>query len=85
VAQEVVGEMLGAEAVLESPPIMGGEDFAFYVQRIPGVFVGLGIRSEEEGSTFSVHHPRFKVDESALPTGAALHVAYALRSLEELG
>ncbi len=84
VAQEVAGEMLGAEAVLESPPIMGGEDFAFYVQRIPGVFVGLGIRSEEEGSTFSVHHPRFKVDESALPIGAALHVAYALRSLEEL-
>ncbi len=85
VAQEVAGEMLGAEAVLESPPIMGGEDFAFYVQRIPGVFVGLGIRSEEEGSTFSVHHPRFKVDERALPIGAALHVAYALRSLEELG
>jgi IAA-amino acid hydrolase len=85
VAREVVGEMLGAEAVLESPPIMGGEDFAFYVQRIPGVFVGLGIRSEEEGSTFSVHHPRFKVDENALPIGAALHVAYALRSLEELG
>lgn len=84
VAQAVAGEMLGAEAVLESPPIMGGEDFAFYVQRIPGVFVGLGIRSEEEGSTFSVHHPRFKVDESALPIGAALHVAYALRSLEEL-
>jgi len=85
VAQEVIGEMLGVESVMESPPIMGGEDFAFYVQRIPGVFVGLGIRSEEEGSTFSVHHPRFKVDESALPVGAALHVAYALRSLEELG
>jgi IAA-amino acid hydrolase len=85
VAQDVIGEMLGREAVLESPPLMGGEDFAFFLQHVPGVFVGLGIRSEEAGSTYSVHHPRFMMDESALATGAALHVAYALRSLEELG
>jgi len=84
VARQVCGEILGDDAVLESPPIMGGEDFAFFLQRVPGVFVGLGIRSEEAGSVYSVHHPRFMMDESALPTGSALHVAYALRSLEEL-
>jgi len=84
VARAVGEELLGEGAVLESPPIMGGEDFAFYLQHVPGVFVGLGIRSEEAGSTWAVHHPRFMMDESALPTGAALHVAYALRSLEEL-
>ncbi len=84
-AGEIAGEMLGREAVLETPPVMGGEDFAYYLQRVPGVFVGLGIRNEDVGATYSVHHPRFKVDEDALPTGAALHVAFALRSLEELG
>ena len=84
VAQQVVTELLGDGTAMESPPIMGGEDFAFYLRRVPGVFVGLGIQSEEAGSTYSVHHPRFMMDESALPTGAALHVAYALRSLEEL-
>ena len=63
---------------------MGGEDLAFYLQHMPGVFVGLGIQSEEAGSTWSVHHPRFKMDESALPTGSALHVACALWSLQEL-
>lgn len=84
VAQDVAGELVGAEGVLESPPIMGGEDFAFYLQHVPGVFVGLGIGSEEVGSTWSLHHPRFRLDEAALPIGSALHVSYALQSLEEL-
>jgi IAA-amino acid hydrolase len=83
-AKEIGAQMLGAEAVVEVPPMMGGEDFAYYLQHVPGVFVGLGIRSEEKGSTWVVHHPRFTVDEDALPTGTALHVAFALESLEEL-
>lgn len=85
VVRELGKGMLGPYAVHELPPTMGGEDFAFYAERVPGCFVGLGIRSEEEGSVFSVHHPRFKMDERALPIGTALHVAFALRSLEELG
>jgi len=85
VAQDVITELLGEGTAVESPPIMGGEDFAFFLQQVPGVFVGLGIRSEEAGSVWAVHHPKFMMDESALPTGSALHVAYALRSLEELG
>ncbi|MGF1581239.1 MAG: IAA-amino acid hydrolase [Gemmataceae bacterium] len=83
-AKDIGAELLGKDSVFEVPPIMGGEDFSFYVQHVPGCFVGLGIQSEEAGSTYSVHHPRFKVDESALPTGTALHVSFALRSLAEL-
>ncbi len=84
-AREVGDGLLGEGSVREVPPIMGGEDFAYYMQRVPGVFVGLGVRNEALGATYSVHHPRFMVDEDALPTGAALHVAFAMRSLEELG
>jgi IAA-amino acid hydrolase len=84
VAKRIGAEMLGPEAILETPPIMGGEDFAFILQRVPGVFVGLGIQNESVGATYVVHHPRFKVDEGALPTGTALHVAFALESLREL-
>ena len=75
------GEMLGAESVHEIPPVMGGEDFAFYTERIPGCFVGLGVRNEETGCTHHVHHPKFKVDEDALPIGSALHASFALRHL----
>lgn len=79
--QAVAARLLGPEGVREIRPVMGGEDFAFYLQEVPGCFVGLGIRNEEEGSTVSVHNPRFRVDENALPIGTALHVAMALDSL----
>jgi IAA-amino acid hydrolase len=83
-AQEIGREALGDDNVGELPPVMGGEDFAYYAQRIPGCFVGLGTGNEADDAVYSVHHPKFKVDESALPIGTALHVAFALRSLEEL-
>ena len=83
-AKEIGANMLGAENALELPPVMGGEDFAFYLQRIPGCFVLLGAGNEEIGSTFNNHHPQFKIDENAFPFGVALHVAFALRSLQEL-
>lgn len=80
-ARELGAAMLGeAPRVLESPPIMGGEDFAFYTERIPGCFVGLGTYNPELGAVHSVHHPRFRVDESVLPLGSALHVAFVLAS-----
>jgi len=84
VAQGLGRSLLGDASVQELAPVMGGEDFAFYAEQVPGCFVALGIRNEEQGAVYSVHHPRFKADEDALPIGSALHVAFALRSLEEL-
>lgn len=83
--RQVGDELLGDGSVHDVAPVMGGEDFAYYMQRVPGVFAGLGTYNEEIGATYSFHHPRFKVDEDVLPTGTALHVGFALRSLEELG
>ena len=77
-------ELLGDMAVRELAPVMGGEDFAYFAERVPGCFVALGTRNEEQDATFSVHHPKFKADEDALPLGAALHVGFALQALEEL-
>ena len=63
---------------------MWQEDFAYYTEAIDGCFVGLGIRNESIDAEYNFHHPKFKVDEDALPIGSALHVAFALRSLAEL-
>lgn len=79
--QWMASKMLGAAAVLELSPVMGGEDFAYYGAHAKACFVGLGIRNELKGTTFTVHHPKFLVDEDALPIGSALHVGYALRCL----
>jgi metal-dependent amidase/aminoacylase/carboxypeptidase family protein len=65
-------------------PILGGEDFAFYQQRISGCFAFIGVSHADWQTRHNVHHPKFKVDESALPIGAALHVAMALEALAAL-
>jgi IAA-amino acid hydrolase len=83
-ASAVAADMLGVSGVQEMAPIMGGEDFAFILERVPGCFVALGVQAPVEGPVVGVHHPKFVVDENALPIGAALHAAFALRTLDEL-
>ncbi|MBA63087.1 MAG: peptidase M20 [Planctomycetaceae bacterium] len=77
-------EVLGEAKVMEMSPVMGGEDFAYYTQRVPGCFAFLGVGNPDIGATYSVHHPMFKVDEDALPFGSAIHVNCALKTLDEL-
>jgi amidohydrolase len=60
------------------PPTMGGEDFAYFAQRVPGLHVRLGIRSEAAGSVYPGHSAEFRIDESALPAGVQTLVAFAV-------
>ncbi len=68
-----------APRVLEALPRTGAEDFSFYAQRIPGLYVWLGIRPPEVAPEDAApnHSPRFFVDEAALPLGTRLLVALA--------
>ncbi|WP_297072894.1 M20 family metallopeptidase [Thermococcus sp.] len=59
------------------PMSMGAEDFAYYLQRVPGAFLALGIRNEEKGIIYPPHHPKFNVDEDVLYLGTAMEVALA--------
>uniref|UniRef100_A0A6T7WP88 Peptidase M20 dimerisation domain-containing protein n=1 Tax=Pyramimonas obovata TaxID=1411642 RepID=A0A6T7WP88_9CHLO len=61
--------------------VMGGEDFSFYAEAIPGCFIFLGHASE--GCTAPNHSPHFKVDEKVLPIGTALYTAFARQWLDE--
>ncbi len=65
----------------EVAPTMGAEDFAFYLQKVPGAFLALGIRNEEKGIIYPHHHPKFDVDEDVLYLGTAMEVALALEFL----
>ena len=75
------GEILGEERVSEMGSIMGGEDFSYYTQVIPGCFSFLGVGNPEIGAVYGVHHPKFKVDEDALSLGTAIHVSTAFKAL----
>ncbi|MCL4331440.1 MAG: amidohydrolase [Candidatus Thermoplasmatota archaeon] len=73
-------EILGKSALLYPKPSMGGEDFAYYLQKIPGAFYFLGVGNQEKGITSPQHSPTYNVDEDALLNGASL----LLRAVEKL-
>jgi amidohydrolase len=83
--REVAAGLLGSERVVQPEPTMGGEDFAYFLQARPGCFWFVGSRNEERGLTFGHHHPRFDIDEAALPVAIESLAAVALRYLSEAG
>lgn len=83
-AKRVAREYVGDQQVVEIDPVMGAEDFSFYTTHAKGCFIALGIYNPDIGATAMVHNSKFKVDESALHLGTAMHVGFALKSLEEL-
>ena len=72
------GKTFGDKGVIEADLQMGGEDFAFYQEKVPGAMVLLGVRNEACDAVWPQHHGCYKVDESVLVKGAALHVQTAL-------
>ena len=64
-------DLLGAQAVQETPISMGSEDFAFVLERVPGSVIRLGVRAENWATVLPVHTATFDIDEDALPIGAA--------------
>ncbi|MEC7494285.1 MAG: IAA-amino acid hydrolase [Candidatus Thermoplasmatota archaeon] len=83
-AKNIGIELLGNDNVSDLDAVMGGEDFAYYTEKVKGCFVVLGMNNPDIDATYSVHHPMFKADEDALHIGTALHTIFALKSLEEL-
>jgi amidohydrolase len=71
-------ELLGSDRVLRlASPVMGGEDFAYYLESVPGAFWFLNTQSPATGIVFPNHNPRFNVDEGFLADAAALHLSSA--------
>ena len=71
-AIEAATRVLGSDAVVPlGTTNMGGEDFAFYLERIPGCFLRIGAR-EPGGEVIAAHSPRFEAAEDSLLIGAAV-------------
>lgn len=58
--------------------VLGGEDFAHYLQQVPGCYIFLGCANKERGITQICHDPHFDIDEECLTYGTALHSMIAL-------
>jgi len=77
---EVAKKTLGKESIKDIDPVMGGEDFAYFLQEVPGAFLFFGMG---DGMKFPHHHPGFDMDERALPQATLLMSSLALEYLSK--
>jgi amidohydrolase len=71
---------LGADALAETEQSMGGEDFAWYLDTVPGALARLGVR-RPGAQAFDLHQGTFDIDEDALAIGVRYTVALAKAAL----
>jgi amidohydrolase len=65
-------EILGSDCIHPGLPRMGSEDFAFFLQKFPGILLRLGCRNPENASSYGLHSPSFDFDERVLSVGVRL-------------
>lgn len=78
-AQKTAAALFGAEHVITSRlPSLGGDDFAEYILRVPGVYAYIGSANPAKPDTcVAQHNSHFDIDEDALTVAAALYTCYA--------
>jgi len=64
-------------------PVLGGEDFACYLQKVPGAMLRLGVRNRRIGADKPWHSSKFIADEEAMYYGTALLVGSTLKYIED--
>ena len=79
-AEQAVLDELGEGSVRLAEQSLGGEDFAWILEKVPGVMMRLGTRSPG-GRTYDLHQGDFVADERAIGVGARVLAAVALRQL----
>jgi metal-dependent amidase/aminoacylase/carboxypeptidase family protein len=78
---EVARKALGDARVREIAPSMGGEDFAYYLEKVPGCFYWLGCEPKGRDRAPMLHSPDFDLDEASLLTGIEIMSRAALAYL----
>jgi len=78
VLEAAARDVLGEESVLLTEQSLGGEDFAWYLTKVPGAMARLGTRTPG-GHTYDIHQGDLVVDEEAIAAGAALLARAVLR------
>lgn len=81
-ARNAMVEELGEDAVIESIPVMGGEDFAHFLRHVPGAYFNVGCYTERDGVNYGHHHPKFDIDEESLAIGVRAMTSVALSWLD---
>ena len=76
--ESVAAEVLGSENVTRTEQSLGGEDFAWILNRVPGSLMRLGVRGPRRADGGDLHQGSFDLDETALTVGVRVLAALAL-------
>lgn len=64
--QHQFNEFFSPNEVVDFEPMMGAEDFSYFLEKIPGTYFRVGSQNEDRSTQFPHHHPQFDFDERAL-------------------
>ncbi|WP_405592893.1 amidohydrolase [Streptomyces sp. NBC_01190] len=78
--REAMTARYGAQAVEDTEQSLGGEDFSWYLEQVPGALARLGVRAVGDTARHDLHRGDFDVDEGAIAVGVDLFTAAALLS-----
>ena len=79
----LAAQVPGVENVITCPPFMIGEDFAYYMQEVPGTFFFTGAKKVDDEVQYPHHHARFDFDERAMLIAANVLGKATLTYLEK--
>jgi amidohydrolase len=81
--QKVAVESVGEDKVDNGEEVMttGSDDMAYFLNAVPGCYFIVGAKNVEKGANYPHHHPRFNVDEDAMPIGVEVLTRAALEFL----
>lgn len=78
-------ELLGDSGIyVKALANMGVEDFAYFVEKVPGAFFNLGVGNKKKGITAPLHNDKFDIDEDSLKIGVALQIFNILSAYDKL-
>lgn len=80
-ARKTMERLVGPDWVEEQPPSTGSEDFSFFLEKAPGLYLQVGA-GNDTNAIYPHHHPKFDIDEDSLEIGTALYCQYAVDFIE---
>jgi hippurate hydrolase len=76
VAIRAAKDVAGEDKLIETPPVLGGEDFSYMAEARPGAFIWCG-----NGDTAGLHNPAYNFNDEAIPYGTSFWVKFVENAL----
>ena len=83
IARQAAIKLFGIEGLAHVKPLGGGDDFAYYLEKKPGIYAMLGAKNAARDCVWGHHHPKFNVDDDAFHRGTAMFVQMTLDYFKE--